>query len=822
MSVILTLLAALIATGACAYHRSSLRTWAIATVATTLVVGLIAGTPWTTTILLIVELGIAVPLLMADFRRKKISAPLLKMFAKVTPTLSETEQTALEAGTVGFEGELFSGKPDWHELLKQPKPELSTEEKAFMDGPVEQLCSMIDEWKITHELADLPPELWAFIKQHKFFGMIIPKRYGGLEFSALAHSAVLQKLATMSATVASTVAVPNSLGPAELLLHYGSEEQKNYYLPRLAVGEEIPCFALTGPFAGSDATSITDYGVVCKQVVDGVETLGVRLTFDKRYITLAPVATVVGLAFRMYDPDQLLGDKEDLGITLALLPRSTPGLQIGRRHFPLNVPFQNGPLHGKDVFVPLSTLIGGPHMAGHGWRMLVECLSVGRAITLPSNATGGARAAVAATGAYARMRKQFGLAIARFEGVEEALARIGGLTYAIAALSRATAAAVDRGEKPAVPSAIAKYHATEWSRVVAGDTMDVHGGKAVQLGPKNYAGRSWQGVPIAITVEGANIMTRSLMIFGQGAIRCHPYVLKEMQALTIADYGDRLRTFDKALFGHIGFGISNAARSFILGISASRIGDTAGDAYTRRYYRKLNRYSAALALCSDVFMGVLGGKLKFKEKLSARLGDVLSYLYIASAMLKRYEDTGRPEADRPLLAWAFHECVWRMQMALDGAIRNFPVKPVSWVLRALVFPFGRREVPPSDRLGRRVAAIITAPGEARDRLTEWAYLSPTANNTIGRMNALLPDVIAAEPVERKFGKAQKAGQFKSHDYFGQLVEAEQAGVIDAAEAALLKRVREGVFEFISVDDFDPAELRAAVVRGDRKKLADAA
>ena len=822
MPVILTLLAALIATGACAYHRSSLRTWAIATTVTTLVVGLIAHTPWTTILLLIIELAIAVPLLLVDFRRRQISAPLLKLFASVTPKLSDTEQTALEAGTVGFEGELFSGKPDWHELLKQPKPELSVEEQAFLDGPVEELCGMIDDWKITHELADLPPNVWEFIKKNRFFGMIIPKQYGGLQFSALAHSAVLQKLATMSATVASTVAVPNSLGPAELLLHYGSDEQKNYYLPRLAVGDEIPCFALTGPYAGSDATSIPDFGIVCKQTVDGVDTLGIKLTFDKRYITLAPIATVVGLAFRLYDPEHLLGDKDDLGITLALLPRSTPGLEIGRRHFPLNVPFQNGPVRGKDIFAPLSTLIGGPHMAGHGWRMLVECLSVGRAISLPSNATGGVRMATAATGAYARMRKQFGLAVARFEGVEEALARIGGLTYATAALSRATAAAVDRGEKPAVPSAIAKYHATEWGRAVAGDAMDVHGGKAVQLGPKNYAGRAWQGVPIAITVEGANIMTRSLMIFGQGAIRCHPYVLKEMQALSIADYSERLKAFDRALFGHIGFGISNAVRSFVLGLTGARIGDAAGDAYVRRYYRKLNRYSAALALCADTFMGVLGGKLKFKEKLSARLGDVLSYLYIASAMLKRYEDTGRPEADRPLLAWAFHECMWRTQMALDGAIRNFPVRPVGWLLRVLVFPFGRREVPPSDRLGRRVAAIITAPGEARDRLLEWTYLTPTPNNTVGRMNELLPDVIAAEPVERKFGKAQKAGQFKSHDYVAQLDEAVKAGVIDASEAALLKRVREGVFEFISVDDFDPAELRSALMRKDSKKLADAA
>ena len=816
MSVILTVLAALVASGACAYHRTSLRTWAIVTALTTLLAGLLLHTPWTLVILLVIEAAVAVPLLLVGFRRRQISAPLLKLFAKVTPKLSATEQTALEAGTVGFEGELFSGMPDWHELLRQPKPELSVEEQAFMDGPVEMLCAMIDDWQITHELADLPPEMWAFIKSNKFFGMIIPKRYNGLEFSALAHSAVLQKLASMSTTVASTVAVPNSLGPAELLLHYGSEEQKEHYLPRLAVGDEIPCFALTGPYAGSDATSIPDYGIVCKQTVDGVETLGLKFTFDKRYITLAPVATVVGLAFRMYDPEHLLGNQDDLGITLALLPRSTPGLEIGRRHFPLNVPFQNGPVRGNGIFAPLSVLIGGPQMAGHGWRMLVEVLSVGRAISLPSSATGGVRAAVAAVGAYARMRKQFGLAIARFEGVEEALARIGGLTYATAALSRSTAAAVDRGEKPAVTSAIAKYHATEWGRQVAGDAMDVLGGKGVQLGPSNYAARAWQGVPVAITVEGANIMTRSLMIFGQGAIRCHPYVLQEMQALSIADRGEQLRTFDRLLFGHLGFGISNAVRSLVLELSGSRLGDSAGDAYTRRYYRKLNRFSAALALCADVFMGVLGGKLKFKEKLSARLGDVLSYMYIASAMLKRYEDTGRPEADRPLLAWAFHQCVWNMQMALDGAIRNFPVRPVSLLLRVLVFPLGRREVPPSDRLGRRVAALITAPSEARDRLLEWVYLTPTANNTIGRMHALLPEVILAEPVDRKFGKALKSGQFKAHDYFGQLVEAQQAGAINASEAALLKRVRESVHEFIAVDDFDTDEMRAAVTRADRR------
>ncbi len=815
MHVILLLIAALIVTGACAYFRSRLWLWTLLTMAAILGVGYGLHAAWAAWIVFAVFVVLfAFPLNVLPLRRALFSEPLLKIFRRVLPKLSETEQIALDAGTVGFEGELFAGKPDWSKLLSQPKPQLSAEEQAFLDGPCEQLCRMVDDWQITHELADLPPEVWEFVKREKFFGMIIPKRYGGLEFSALAHSSVLQKLSSISTTLASTVSVPNSLGPAELLLRYGSEEQKNFYLPRLADGREIPCFALTGPYAGSDATSIPDFGVVCKQMVNGVETLGLKLTFDKRYITLAPIATIIGLAFRLYDPEHLLGRENDLGITLALIPRDTQGLQIGRRHLPLNIPFQNGPLSGKDVFVPLMTLIGGAHMAGEGWKMLVECLSVGRGISLPSNATGFVRMAVASTGAYARIRKQFGLAIARFEGVEEALARIGGHAYAIAALSRASAAAVDRGEKPAVPSAIAKYHATELGREVVKDAMDVHGGKAVQLGPSNYMGRNWQGAPITITVEGANIMTRSLMIFGQGAIRCHPWVLKEMHAARNPDRGAGLREFDRALFGHLGFGISNATRSFVLGLAFGKLGIAPGDAYTRRYYRKLDRYAAVLALVADTAMGVLGGRLKFKEKLSARLGDVLSYLYIASAMLKRYEDEGRPEVERPLLAWAFHQSIWNIQMAIDGVIRNFPVRPVAWLLRFLVFPFGRREVPPSDRLGRRVAALITSPNAARDALLRGIYLTPAANNPVGRMCALLPEVVAAEPVERKFLKALKGGAIKSHDYFEQLREAQAAGAISETERAQLEHLRRATAEFINVDDFDPEELKAAVRRGE--------
>jgi acyl-CoA dehydrogenase len=823
MSSFVPLLAGILVSLGAAYLRVGLRAWSIATAVAIVAAGWLASSSMLAIALPLLAFAlIALPLNLVDFRRRKLSAPLLAAFQKVTPQLSDTEQIALEAGTVGFEGELFSGKPDWSKLLKQPEPELSVEEQAFLDGPVEELCAMVNDWQITHELADLTPEIWDFLKKKRFFGMILPKEYGGLGFSALAHSAVLQKIAGVSTTLVSTVAVPNSLGPGELLVHYGTNEQKDYYLPRLADGREVPCFALTGPYAGSDATSIPDYGIVCKGEWNGANVLGVRLTFDKRYITLAPVATIVGLAFRMHDPEHLLGDKEDLGITLALLPRETKGLEIGRRHFPLNIPFQNGPVRGKDVFVPLSQLIGGPDMAGQGWRMLVECLSVGRAISLPSNTAGGMRTGVAATGAYARIRKQFGIAIGRFEGIEEALARIGGYTYAVTALSQATAAAVDRGEKPAVPSAIAKYHATELAREMAKDAMDVHGGKGVILGPSNWIGRGWQGAPVAITVEGANIMTRSLMIFGQGAIRCHPYVLKEMQATRIADYREKLKTFDAALFGHIGFAISNAVRSLVLGLTFAKIGRVPGRAYTRRYYRKLNRYAAALALVADTSMLVLGGKLKFKEKLSARLGDVLSNLYIASAMLKRFEDQEQPVNDQPLLAWAFHDCVYRMQTALDGVLRNFPVRPVAWVLRALVFPFGRREVPPSDRLGRRVAALLTAPNEARTRLMGDIYMTPNANNPIGRMNALLPEVILAEPVERKFLKAAKSGELKGYDYDAQLADAEAKGVLSGAERELLARVRKATFEFISVDDFDASELAAGARQEDKRALRSVA
>lgn len=812
MSVAIPFLAFLIAGAFAAYHRLRLAVWAALTASLLVACWLLGANTTATVIAAVVVALIAVPLLLPQIRKPYITAPLLKFYTKLLPPLSDTERTALESGTVGFEGELFSGKPDWDKLLSQPKPQLTTDEQAFLDGPCEELCKMVDEWDITHVRADLPPEMWDFIKRNKFFGLNIPKEYGGLGFSALMNHKVIQKLASISSTVSSTVGVPNSLGPAELLMHYGTDEQKQQYLPRLADGREVPCFALTGPFAGSDATSIPDYGIVCQGEWNGARVLGIKLTLNKRYITLAPVATLIGVAFRMYDPDGLLGDKRDIGISLALVPHDTPGLEIGRRHFPLNNPFQNGPIHGKDVFVPLSQLIGGEDYAGRGWQMLMECLSIGRSITLPSTASGGVKMGAVVSGAYARIRKQFGLSVGRFEGVEEALARIGGKAYAASALSQATAAAVARGENPAVPSTIAKYHCTEMGREVIKDVMDIHGGKGIILGPRNYLGRAWQATPISITVEGANIMTRSLMIFGQGAILCHPWVMKEMKAAQLEDPKQRIDEFDGALFGHIGYAISNAVRSWWFGLTGAKIGSAPGDDYTRRFYRKLNRYSACLSVMSDTSMLLLGGKLKFKESLSGRLGDVLSHLYIASAMLKRYQDEGNPAGDQPLLAWAFHDSINKIETALSGALRNFPIRPVGWLLWLLIFPWGRRAQAPSDRLGHRVAALLMTPCDARDRLASGVFLTPCANNPAGRINSYLPTAILAEPVERKFLKALKNSDIEALEFDAQLDEGVKEGWITAEERIQLEELRKITLDAIMVDDFDPEELRSAGYR----------
>jgi acyl-CoA dehydrogenase len=820
MSIVLPVLVFLVAGAFAAYHRLRLAIWAAITAVLLLGCWLLGANHTATIVAAVIVALIALPLLFAPIRKSFITAPLLKFYTRLLPPLSDTERTALESGTVGFEGELFSGKPDWKQLLDLPKPELTAEEQAFLDGPCEQLCGMINDWEITHVRADLPPEMWEFLKRNKFFGMIVPKEYDGLGFSALANHKVIQKIASISSVVSSTVGVPNSLGPAELLMHYGTDEQKRHYLPRLADGREVPCFALTGPFAGSDATSIPDYGIVCKGMWNGEETLGFRLTLNKRYITLAPVATLIGVAFRMYDPDGLLGDKRDIGISLALVPSDIAGLEIGRRHFPLNSPFQNGPIHGRDIFIPLSQLIGGRDMAGHGWRMLMECLSIGRSITLPSTASGGSKMGAVTVGSYARIRKQFGLSIGRFEGVAEALARLAGNAYACSALSEATAAAVARGENPAVPSTIAKYHCTLMGRKASIDSMDILGGKGIILGPRNFAGRAWQAAPIAITVEGANIMTRSLMIFGQGAILCHPWVMKEMKAAQLDDPKQRIDQFDTALFGHIGFAISNAVRSWWFGLTGSKIGAAPGDDDTRRYFRKLDRYSAALAVMADTSMLLLGGKLKFKESLSGRLGDVLSQLYIASAMLKRHQDSGNPAGDQPLLAYAFHDAINKIETALSTALRNFPIRPVGWLLWLVVFPWGRRAQAPGDRLGHKVASLLMTPCDARDRLADGVFTTPGEHNPAGRIVSYLPKFVLAEPVERKFLKALKNSDIEALEFDAQLDEGVREGWITADERKQLEELRTLTLDAITVDDFDPEELRSAgyadLVAGEHK------
>ena len=766
------------------------------------------------TFLVLLLAAIAALLFVPALRRAALTGPVFRIYRKVLPSMSQTEKEALEAGTVWWEGQLFSGKPRWETLLAYPQPTLTSEEQSFLDNECDTFCRMVSDWETTQQHNDLSPEAWQYLKDNGFLGMIIPKRYGGREFSAFAHSQVVQKLSTHCSAGAVSVMVPNSLGPAELLLHYGTEAQKDYYLPRLARGDEIPAFALTNPNAGSDAASIPDFGVVCRGMHEGREVLGMRVTWDKRYITLGPVSTLLGLAFRLHDPDRLLGDKTDLGITCALVPTNHPGVHIGRRHMPLNAVFQNGPNWGREVFMPLDWIIGGPAMAGQGWRMLMECLAAGRSISLPSSNTGMAKLAVRATGAYARVRSQFKTAIGKFEGIEEPLARMGGNLYMMDAARTMTAGAIDLGEKPSVVSAIVKYHVTERGREVVNDAMDILGGKGICLGPNNFMGRAYQQLPIAITVEGANILTRSLIIFGQGAIRCHPHVLAEMHAAQDPDAAAGLVAFDKAIAGHVGFTTKNAVRTLLLGLTGSHFAHVpAGVApETRRYYQQLTRFSAAFAFLSDVSMLVLGGGLKRREKLSARLGDILSLMYLSSATLKRFEAEGRQAADAPLLHWAMWDAMFKAQNAFEGVIANFPNRFVGKLLWHMVFPLGRPYEVPADDLGHAVASLLIAPSATRDRLTANMHLAKSEDNAVGIVELALDAAIAAEPVEAKVRAALKAGTVAAPNYSGggtalaAARHAREAGLISADELALLERRDTLRDAAVRVDDF-PQDFR---------------
>ncbi|MDN3701215.1 acyl-CoA dehydrogenase FadE [Vibrio artabrorum] len=808
MNILLPLLGMTAILGVCLYHRVSLIRALVVLTGTMVALTLLDGVAVTGWLCYLLTVAIfAVP----TVRQTLISHKALSVFKKVLPAMSQTEKEALEAGTVWWEAELFKGKPEWKKLQNIADPKLSNAEQAFLDGPVNEVCKMVNDYQVTHELADLPPEVWQYLKDHKFFAMIIKKKYGGLEFSAYAQSLVLQKLTGVSSVLSSTVGVPNSLGPGELLQHYGTEEQRNHYLPRLAEGKEIPCFALTSPEAGSDAGSIPDYGIVCKGQWQGEEVLGMRLTWNKRYITLAPVATVLGLAFKLRDPDGLLGDKQDLGITCALIPTDLTGVEIGNRHFPLNVPFQNGPTQGNDLFVPIDFIIGGQKMAGQGWRMLVECLSVGRGITLPSNSTGGIKSAALATGAYARIRRQFKQPIGRMEGVEEPLARLAGNAYVMDAASNLTVAGIDLGEKPSVISAIVKYHCTHRGQRSIIDAMDIVGGKGICLGPSNFLARGYQGSPIAITVEGANILTRSMIIYGQGAIRCHPYVLNEMEA-AYSESSDALDKFDAALAGHVSFTLSNLVRSLWFGITDGRGSDAPtssnkSDQQTQRYYQQLNRYSANLALLSDISMAVLGGSLKRRERLSARLGDILSQLYLGSATLKRFESEGSHAEDLPLVHWGMQDSLRQTEVAIDEFLANFPNPVIGRLLRVVLMPFGRIRRAPNDKLDSQVAHIIQTPSETRSRIGRGQYLEATEYNPVGKIEKALEVILQAEPLFEKVCKeTHQKRAFLRLDLVAQL--GLEKGILTQEEANLLISAEEHRLYTINVDDFSPEELAA--------------
>jgi acyl-CoA dehydrogenase len=736
--------------------------------------------------------------------RRRIASPLLmKIVGGLLPRMGDTEREALEAGTVWWDAELFSGLPRWDKMLAFQPQLLSEKERAFLEGPVEQLCRMLDDWEVI-QAGDLSPEVWEFLKREGFLGMIIPEAWGGLGFSARAHSAVIAKLSSHCVTAAVTVMVPNSLGPAELLLHYGTEEQKRHYLPRLAKGEDIPCFALTGPENGSDAAAMRAEGVVCMGEWKGAETLGIRLSWNKRYTTLSSAATLLGLAFKLKDPDNLLGDDPEPGITCALIPTDLPGITIGERHDPLGVPFLNGPNQGQGVFVPVDAIIGGQAMAGNGWRMLMDCLAAGRSISLPSLAVGSAQLVTRLTGAYATIREQFNLPIGRFEGIAERLGRIGGMTYMMDATRTLTAGAVDAGEKPAVLSAVCKCYLTEGMRVVVNDGMDILGGAAISRGPRNVLSRAYQAVPIGITVEGANILTRTLIVFGQGAIRCHPFVHEEMEAVA---HGDLAR-FDKAFFGHVNFMFSNGARSLLLGLVDGGAANVRASWRVRRTCGKLNRLSSVFALLTDAAMVTLGGELKRREMLSGRMADALAWMYMTSATLKRWVDDGEPAADRAVMRWATDQGLAQARAALVGAIDNLPNRLLAWKLRVLCFPLGTRHRPPKDKLSVRIAADLLDGNELRDRLTGDIYVPDAEHGALGVLEAQLATIVAAQPAGKKLRDAVRDGRLPgdpARDLYARAVKADVLTPQEEEQLAAADRARD---EAIQVDSFDEAAFAA--------------
>ncbi len=740
--------------------------------------------------------------LIPPVRKAVFMKPMLAYFRKVLPPMSETEAAALEAGTVWWERELFSGRPDWSQLRNAEGARLSDEEQAFIDGPVEELCTMVDDWEVSSELRDLPPQAWTFLREKGFFGMVLPKEYGGLEFSAYAHSCVVQKVASRSGTLGVTTMVPNSLGPGMLLHEYGTQEQKDRYLRRLATGQEIPCFALTEPEAGSDAAGMTSHGVVTKRVIDGKEEVGILLNWNKRYITLAPVATLLGLAFKLYDPDKLLGDKEDIGFTVALIPADREGVQIGQRHMPLNVPFMNGPIRGHDVFISMDDIIGGQAQLGNGWRMLMECLSDGRGISLPSLSSAAGKFCCMHTGAYARIRSQFGVSIGDFEGVQEALALIAGNTYLMDAVRTMTATSIDAGEKPSVASAIAKYHLTERMRKTINAAVDVQGGSAICMGPRNPLARSYQAIPISITVEGANILTRSLIIFGQGSVRSHPWILKEMEAAQAADSPESLAQFDQAISQHALMFLGNLSNAFLGSLSKSLFVSASVASPAQKHYQNLTHLSARFGLMADLMMLRFGGDLKRLEFYSCQLGDLLSSLYMASAVLKHYQSRGEPVDDLDLLNWAMDDCYRMFHEAMRTILANNPLGAATNVLKVALYPLGIPSIARDRRLDGRLADLITHNSETRDQLISGIYRPTAEGDAVASMERTFQKVLAAEEIERRFRKIRRKLQAWDVDFPGAVSEALAKGMISEQEANTLNEVQAARYDAVQVDEFE--------------------
>ena len=815
---LLFILAVVVLVMACAYHRASLMITGFLFSLLTFAQWMMLGFGLFTIILLLLS-ALLLLLAQSSLRQQVLSRSIFTWFRSVLPEISQTEQEAIDAGTVWWDGELFSGQPNWKKLLSMPKPSLSEEEQAFLDGPVKELCRMTDKWEINHNLAQIPKDVDKFIRDKGFLGMIIPKEYGGLEFSGVAQSEVLSRVSICGGGIGIYIGVPNSLGPGELLLKYGTQAQKDYYLPRLAKGVDVPCFALTGPLAGSDATSLPDKGVVCKGEFEGKEVIGIKLNFEKRYITLAPVATLVGLAFQLYDPDHLMGDKDEYGITCALIPRKTKGIRIGRRHKPIGDTFINGPIFGKDVFIPLDYIIGGADMAGKGWTMLVNCLSVGRCVTLPSSSSGISKQMLLGTSSYAAVREQFGLPIGKFEGVQKPLARIAGFSYIINASCLHTIQSLAYGEKPSVASAILKYYATEMARQCIIDAMDIQGGKAIMMGPKNYVGDAYGSIPILITVEGANIMTRNLMIFGQGATRGHPYVLKEMQLAGMPISDKTIDEFDKTFFGHVGFSLSNAVRAWVLGLTNGHLSEVQGSSQLAQHYRDLNRLSTAFALIADMSMLTLQSTLKFREMLSARLGDLLSNLYLASMVLKHYESEGCPAEDYPLVEWSMKYLTSQYQVAMKEIFQNYPNRLLAMKLRWLIFPLGAKFMPPEDKLDTTVAKLFTENTDTRRRYLDGIFVENIATNPLGQLNDVFNLHDKLQPIYAKIKQAIREKKIKKALGAEQINVAVEADVITKAEARKLLAYDKKLMDIIHVDHFDEKELvRTSVSAKPAKKV----